>query len=229
MNARRVVIVLGLVLTAAAAAYALRPGGAPAVDFVDSLSGPQSEHFDIPFDKYTLTPDGLLRHYSESGRTNGNDRPVVRTRSDQYHLRDFVFEVDVTFAKDGEDIAFVGLGDATVTTPHNEPGGAFGFRIHYLPTTREVRLAAMTLPPTGMPITYPYETSLGMVPADGVVTVRLKRSGDQIIGSLPGQDGSERIVQFSDYKQVLRSGRGFLYLANTAEGTVFSNTKVRAR
>lgn len=220
-------IVLGIVLTATAAVYTLRPGNAPAVDFVDRLTGPASEHFDIPFDRYALTPEGLLRHYSESGRTNGHDRPVVRTRSDQYLARDFVFEVDVRFAATGEDLAFVGMGDATLTAPFNEPGGAFGFRIHYLPTVREVRLAAITLPAPGMPVTYPFEQVIGSVPDDRTITLRLERNGDQITGSMPGQDGSSHAVRISDYRQVLRSGRGFLYLANTAEGTVFSNVKVR--
>ncbi len=229
VNARRVLIVIGIVLVGTAAVYSLQPGEAPAVDFVDPLTGPTSEHFDIPFDKYTLTPEGLLRHYAESGRINGNDRPVVRTRSDRYLARDFVFEVDVAFAADGEDIAFVGMGDATTTAPFNEPGGAFGFRIHYLPNNREVRLAAMTLPPTGMSVTYPVEHILGTIPESGAITLRLERSGDQMIGSLPGQDGSERTIQISDYSSILRSGRGFLYLSNTAEGTVFSNIKVRAR
>lgn len=229
MNARRVLIVLGIVVLGAAAVYSLQPDAAPAVDFADGLTGPASEFFDIPFDRYTLTPEGLLRHYSESGRSNGNDRPVVRTRSDQYLARDFVFEVDITFAAGGEDIAFVGLGDATLTAPFNEPGGAFGFRIHYLPTNREVRLAAMTLPQPGMPVTYPIELPLGIVPESRAITLRLERSGDQVIGSLPRQEGSEGTIRISDHRQVLRSGRGFLYLANTAEGTVFSKIKVRAR
>jgi hypothetical protein len=229
VNAQRVLIVLGIVVAGTAAVYTLRPGEAPAVDLVDRLTGPTSEQFDIPFDKYTLTPEGLLRHYAESGRTNGNDRPVVRTRSDQYLARNFVFEVDITFATTGEDIAFVGLGDATTTAPYNEPGGAFGFRIHYLPTNREVRLAAMTLPQTGMPVTYPFEQLIGNVPENGAVTLRLERSGDQITGVLPGQDGNGHTVRISDHRQILRSGRGFLYLSNTSEGTVFSNIKVRAR
>jgi len=229
VSTRTVLLVLGIVVAGSAAVYSLRPGEAPAADFVDRLTGPTSEHFDIPFDKFTLTPEGLLRHYSESGRINGTDRPVVRTRSGQYLSRNFVFEVDVAFAADGEDIAFVGMGDATTTSPFNEPGGAFGFRIHYLPTNREVRLAAITMPPAGMPVTYPVEHVLGTVPESGALTVRLERSGDQMIGSLPGQDGSERTIQISDYSSILRSGRGFLYLSNTAEGTVFSNIKVRAR
>lgn len=229
MTARRLLIVIGIVVLGSAAVYSLRPAEAPAVDFVDRLTGPASDEFDIPFDRYTLTPEGLLRHYSESGRRNGNDRPVVRTRSDQYLARDFVFEVDIRFAADGDDIAFVGMGDGTLTAPYNEPGGAFGFRVHHLPTTREVRLAAMTMPSTGMPVTYPFEQVIGTVPENGTVTLRLERTGDQITGTLPGRDGRGHTVRISDHRQVLRSGRGFLYLSNTAEGTVFSNVKVRAR
>jgi hypothetical protein len=229
VSTRTVLLVLGIAVAGSAALYSLQPGEAAAVDFVDRLTGPTSEHLDIPFDKYTLTPEGLLRQHSASGRVNGTDRPVVRTRSDQYHSRDFVFEVDITFAKGSDDLAFVGIGDATTTAPFNEPGGAFGFRIHHLPETREVRLAAITLPATGESVTYPYEQLIGTVPPNGALTVRLERSGDQIIGSLPGQDGGEHTIRISEYPAIHRSGRGFLYLANTAEGTVFRNVKVRAR
>lgn len=223
------IIVLGIVVAGVAAMYALRPADAPAVDFADTLRGPTSPHFNIPFDKFTLTPEGLLRAHSVSGRANGNDRPVVRTRSDQYLSRDFVFEVDVTIPADAEDIVFVGFGEGVSTAPYSEPGGAFGFRIHALPTTREVRLAAITSPPRGASVTYPFEEVVGTVPSEGTLTLRIERSGDHVIGSLPGQDGSERTVRISGYPSVLRNGRGFLYLSNTAEGTVFSNVKVRPR
>jgi len=68
---------------AAAAAFGLWPADAPAVDFEDPLTGPTSAQFDIPFAKYMPTPEGLRRAHSGSRRANGNDRPVVRTRSDQ--------------------------------------------------------------------------------------------------------------------------------------------------
>jgi hypothetical protein len=229
VNARRVLIVLGIVVLGAAAVYSLQPADAPAVDFADSLKGPSSPQFDIPFEKFTLTPDGLLRSYSASGRANGNDRPVVRTRSDQYLSRDFVFEVDITIPADVEDIAFVGFGEGVTTTPHNEPGGAFGFRIHALPTIREVRFAGMTSPARGASVMYPTEEVIGSVPSTGALTLRLERFGDHIIGSLPGQEGSERTIRISGYPSVLRNKRGFLYLSNTAEGTVFSNVRVRPR
>ncbi len=226
---RAVLLVLGIVVAGSAGVYSLRPQAPPAVDFSDDLRGPTSAQFNIPFEKYTLTPEGLLRTHSDSGRGNGVDRPVVRTLSDRYLSRDFVFEVDVTIPPDVEDIIFLGIGDATATTPFNEPGGAFGFRIHHMPDNREVRLAAMTLPPRGTPVTYPFHELIDSVPASGPFTVRLERSGDQIIGSLPGQDASERRVRISEFPAILSNGRGFLYLANTAEGTVFGNVKVRPR
>lgn len=229
MSTLRVLIVLGIVVAGSAVVYSLRPAGAPAVDFVDNLTGPTSPQFDIPFAKYMLTPEGLLRAQSNAGRSNGVDRPVVRTRSDQYLSRDFVFEVDIAIPPDVEDIVFVGFGEGASTTPFNEPGGAFGFRIHHLPTMREVRLAAITLPPARTAVTYPYDETIGTVPDDGVLTVRIERAGDHITGSLPGQAGSERTLRISAYPSVLKSGRGFLYLSNTAEGTVFTNVKVRPR
>ena len=226
---RRWLPLLGLLVAGSAAAYSLRPAPAPAADFTDTLTGPDSPHLVIPFDKYTLTPEGLLRAHSASGRSNGVDRPVVRTRSDRYLARDFIFEVDVTIPEDVEDIAFIGFGDGTSTAPYNEPGGVFGFRIHHMPGVREVRLAALTLPQTGASAVYLFQDTIGTVPASGTITVRLERSGDHLIASLPGQDGSERTVRMSAYPSILRGGRGFLYLSNTAEGTIFSNVRVRPR
>lgn len=222
-------VALGLVAAGSALAYSLRPAPAPPVDFVDDLTGPTSAQLDIPFAKFALTPEGLLRAQSDSGRGNGTDRPTVRTRSAGYLSRDFVFEVDVTIPPDVQDILFVGLGDGDSTSPFNEPGGAFGFRVHHLPDNREVRLAAVTLPPPGTSVTYPYEEVLGTVPADGTLSLRLERDGDRIIGSLPGQAGSERTIRISEHPSILEGGRGFLYLSNTAEGTVFNNVRVRPR
>ncbi len=229
MGIGRILIVLGIVVAGSAAVYSLRPDVAPAVDFVDDLTGPTSPQFNVPFGKYMLTPEGLLRAQSDSGRLNGTDRPVVRTLSDRYLSRDFVLEVDITIPPDVEDLVFVGFGEGAPTAPFNEPGGAFGFRIHQMPTNREVQLAAVTHPPAGMSPTYLFNENIGTVPANGALTVRLERSGDQLIGSLPGQDGSESTIQISAYPTILESGRGFLYISNTAEGTVFSRVTVRPR
>lgn len=229
MSTGRILIVLGIVVAGSAAVYSLRPDIAPAVDFVDDLTGPTSAQFNIPFDKYMLTPEGLRRVQSDSGRLNGADRPVVRTRSGGYLSRDFVFVVDMTIPADVQDIVFVGFGAGAPTAPFNEPGGTFGFRVHHLPDNREVRFAAITHPQPGTTPTYPFHEILGTVPEDGAVTLRLERDGDHIIGSLPGQTGSEHTIRISAFPTVLRSGRGFLYLSNTAEGTVFSNVKVRPR
>lgn len=225
MNVRHLLIVLGIVVAGSVAVYTLRPADAAAVDFTDGLTGPTSEYFDIPFDKYTLTPEGLLRVHSASGRSNGTDRPMVRTRSDQYLARDFVFEVDITIPKDSVDLVFVGLGDGETAPPYNEPSGSFGFRIHHLPDNHEVRLSASGAAGT----THVVQETIGMFPEDGTLTVRLERFGDLLIASLPRQDGSERTVRISAHPSVLTRGHGFLYLSNTAEGTLFSNVRVRAR
>jgi hypothetical protein len=226
---RRWFPLLGLLVAGSVAAYWLRPAPVPAADFTDTLTGPDSPHLVIPFDKYTLTPEGLLREHSASGRSNGDDRPVVRTRSDRYFARDFIFEVDVTIPEDTEEIVFIGFGDGTPTAPYNEPGGVFGFRIHHMQGNREVRLAAVTQPQRGGSPNYLFQDTIGTVPAGGALTVRLERSGDHITASLPGQDGSERTIRISAYPSILRGGRGFLYLSNTTEGTIFSNVRVRPR
>ena len=43
---------------------------APA-DFTDDLRGPTSSHLRIPFDAYTLTPEGLVRSKAATGRSFG--------------------------------------------------------------------------------------------------------------------------------------------------------------
>lgn len=116
-------------LTASACASGPRP-----VDFNDALSGPVSPALSIPFEKYALTADGLLRTNSESGIENGIERPVIRTVSGEYLSREFVFEVDVTIPADHGDIAYVGFGSGN-NNPllDNEPSQAILFRIHNLP------------------------------------------------------------------------------------------------
>jgi hypothetical protein len=230
MTARGVLIVAGMAVAVVGSAvvYSLIPASVPAVDFTDALTGPDSPQFDIPFDKYTLTPEGLLRAHSASGRGNGTDRPVIRTRSDQYLSRDFIFEVDITIPADVQDIAFIGFGSGAPTPPFNEPSGVFGLRIHYLPGNRQVRFAAISIAGSPAKAAYLFEETIGAFPTEGPLTVRLERSGDHITASLPGQEGSERTLRISAYPTVL-TGRGFLYLSNTAEGTTFSNVKVRPR
>jgi hypothetical protein len=229
VTVRSVLVIAGIAVAASAVVYSLIPESPPAVDFTDALTGPDSPQFDIPFDKYTLTPHGLLRAHSASGRRNGVDRPVIRTRSDQYLSRDFVFDVDVAIPTGGEDIVFVGFGDGASVPPFNEPSGVFGFRIHALTSNREVRFAGTYMPAATTVSPHVFEVTIGSVPDDGRLTVRLERSGDHITGSLPGQEGSAHSIRLSAYPAVLRTGRGFLYLSNTAEGTIFSNVKVRPR
>jgi hypothetical protein len=228
VNARRLLIVLGSVVIGTAAMYALRPDDAPAVDFADNLTGPTSDQFDIPFEKFTMTPEGLLRSRSDSGRSAGTDRPLVRTRSDQYLSRDFVCEVDLMIPADVEDLAFVGFGDARGAAPYFEPSGVFGFRIHHLAGNREILLAAHPLAGATRGPGVVQEI-VGTFPTSGALRVQLTRSGDRLTGSLPDYPGSEHTMNISDHPSILKSGRGFLYLTNSAEGTVFSKVRVRPR
>ena len=59
------------------------------IDFTDDLRGPTSSNLSIPFDAYSLTPEGLLRSKAATGRSFGSDRLVVRTLSGGYASRDF--------------------------------------------------------------------------------------------------------------------------------------------
>lgn len=230
VSPRRLLLSVGVLLAAGAATvYVLGHRPVPAVDITDSLTGPTSPFFDIPFDKYTLSPEGLLRAHSASGRSNGIDRPIVRTRSDQYLSRDFVFEVDVTIPPANEDIVFVGFGEAAPAQPYNEPSNVFGLRIHHLPDNHEVRLAAITLPDNGVGPSYVFHELIGTVPESGALTLRLERAGDSIRASVLGQNDRARTLRISEFPSVLKNGRGFLYMANTSEGTTFSNVRVRPR
>src|SRR5262245_19824423 len=84
-----------------------------AVDISDELNGPVSPFLTIPFDKYQLTPEGLLRTYSISGDRNGTDRVMVKTVTGNYLSRNFRFELSVYFPEGHEDLAYIGFGEGT--------------------------------------------------------------------------------------------------------------------
>lgn len=228
------VAVLGIVL--AAAIYSARPAPAPAVDFSDTLRGPASPHLSIPFDAYALTPDGLLRTTSSSGRESGIDRPMVRTVSGAYLSRDFVFDVDVTIPADIEDLAFVGFGrgDANPGLSH-EPAAAFIFRIHRLPHTDVVHAAAARPPGPRLDTTTPPSEVLLRLEAIGkyvpgmTTTFRIERAGNIVTLSMPGTSGAQSEFDLRDYPELFDERSGFLFFGNSAEGTIFSNVSVRPR
>lgn len=230
------VAALVLVAVAGIGVSSMRPAPVPAIDFSDTLRGPASPNLSIPFQAYALTPEGLLRAESASGRLSGLDRPMVKTRSGAYLARDFVFEVDVMIPPGAEDIAFVGfgLGDPNPGLA-NEPAGAFLFRIHSLPNMNVVHAAAAP-PPGGRhsETVSPADVLLrvdviGRYETGSRTTFRIERAAGIVTLSMPGKSGSQFAFELPSYPALIDGGTGFLFFGNTAEGTIFSNVRVRPR
>jgi len=220
---------MGILLAAGTATvYVLRDRPAPALDFTDGLTGPSSPHLDIPFEAYALTPEGLLRTDSVSGRGNGSDRPLIRTRSAAYLSRDFVFEADITIPSDVQDISFVGFGSGATSPPINEPSGSVFVRIHHVPGNDGVYLAASPSTPSAA-LQYLYYERLGAYPSGRLMTVRFERAGDHVTVSLPDQEGGSLRVRLSAYPSSVREDAAYLFFGSTAEGVIFSNVRVRPR
>lgn len=215
--------------------YAMRTRSAPPVDFTDALTGPASPQFAIPFDSFAFTPDGLLRARSVTARDFGNDRHSVKTVSNRYRSRDFVFEVDVMIPQDTHDLAYVGfgLGDANPAF-NNEPAGAFLFRIHNLPGQNRVDVA-VSRPPTAArqtdagPQVYVRIEELGRYTAATKTTFRIERAGNNVTLSMPAAAGAGRTFELSQFPGLFDEDEAFLFFGNSAEGTVFSNVRVRPR
>lgn len=224
-----------LVALAAVGLYAMRNRPAPAVDFADALTGPASPQLTIPFDSFALTPNGLLRARSVTARGFGNDRLFVKTVSGRYLSRDFVFEVDLTIPADTQDLAFVGFGRGDANPSFNsEPGGAFLFRIHNLPGQNKVDVAA-SLPPaaarqTGAgPQVHARLEELGHYIAGTRTTFRIERAGNNVTLSMSGASVTSRTFELSQFPGLFDEDEAYLFFGNSAEGTIFSNVRVRPR
>lgn len=236
MRLRLAVAALALIALAGIGVHSMRPEPARPADFSDALRGPASPALSIPFGAYALTPDGLLRTTSTSGRESGLDRPMVKTVSGAYLSRDFVFEVDVMIPRESQDLAFVGFGQGDPNPGlSNEPGAAFVFRIHRLPQSDVVH-AAVARPAGGRlaPTVSPADVMLrldaiGTYVPGTTTTFRIERAGDIVTLSLPGAPDVRSAFDLRDYPQLFDDRSGFLFFGNSAEGTIFSNVRVRPR
>lgn len=207
---------------------------APAVDFTDSLTGPASPNLVIPFEAYTLTPEGLRRSRSDPDAGSGRERPMVKTRSGEYLSREFVFEIDVTIPAGTEDIAFVGFGLGEPNpTYYMEPAGAFMFRIHGLRDADGVDVAA-ALPPRpqraggGSPV-HARLQNIGTYPSGATTTFRIEHVDNQVTLSMPGQTGAAHTFELSSFPDLFGRGEAYLFFGNSTEGAVFSSVRVRPR
>jgi hypothetical protein len=225
-----------LVLVAGTIAlYSMRPGPeASAVDFTDDLKGPAAPRLDIPFDAYALTPDGLLRAKSVTGRDFGNDRPMVRSVSGAYASRDFVFEVDVRIPAEIQDLAYVGFGRGDPNPAYyNEPASAYLFRIHNGVGANAINAAA-SRPATARqteagPVVYAAFQTIATYVSGSTTTFRIERHGNRVTLSLPAAPDASHTFDMSLLPGLFGEGEGFLFLGNSTEGTVFSNLRVRPR
>lgn len=202
-----------------------------AIDFVDALTGPDSPAFRIPFDKYALSPAGLVRTLAGSGTQNGIDRPVVRSASGKYLSRDFVFEVDVTIPASHGDIAWVGFGHGINSQLFdNEPTSAFLFRIHNLPdlSFHDIDIG-VGVPSGGKGFRGAFaslERVANYLPGRSM-RFRIEHRGGVVTMTIPALDVS-RAFRFSEFVDLFDSSNAYLFLSNSSEGTTFRNAVLRA-
>jgi hypothetical protein len=205
--------------------------GPGAVDFKDPLTGPISQTLQIPFDKFALTPEGLLRTDSTSGTTNGVDRPIVKTRSAGYLSRDFRFDVTVTIPPDHADIAYVGFGAARSNSlVDNEPTSAFVLRIHNLPSMPHYDIDAVVSVPNASGTIFhnhfAYSEKIGEYRRGESMAFRIERIGDRVTMSVVGLADSARTLSLATYPGLFSESEAHLFFTNSAEGTTFSNLSV---
>lgn len=201
------------------------------MDFTDSLIGPVSPSFDIPFQKYTLTPAGLLRAESDSGTENGIERPMVKSVSGSYLSRDFVFEVDVTIPKDHGDIAYVGFGAGRPNVGmSNEPSNAFLFRIHNLPRLPFYGIDFTIADPEGgggYLGQYRVFERAAEYRAGASMRFRIEHRAGNVTMSIPELPNASFTFTREQYRDLFNATDAYLFFGNSSEGTTFKNASVR--
>ena len=205
--------------------------GLQPVDFDDPLTGPVSPALSIPFDKYVLTPAGLLRQHSESGTENGIERPIIKTLSGDYLSRDFVFEIDVTIPADHGDIAFVGFGAArNHLEGDNEPTDAFVFRIHNLPKTSYFAIDLALADPdggAGFNNRFRMLERLGEYTPGKTMRFQIAHKAGTVTLAIPALPGASRSFPPPRYDGLFEASAAHLFFANSSKGTTFKNASLR--
>jgi hypothetical protein len=199
--------------------------------FQDALTGPVSQDLVIPFDKYSLTPVGLLRAHSESGIENGIERPIVRTTSGDYLSKDFVFEVDVTIPADHGDIVYIGFGAAR-SSPllDNEPTDAFLFRIHNLPRLSFYGIDLTVADPdggAGYRGAYREFHRHEKYAAGQTMRFQITHRAGSVTLSVPALPGVQATFPVDKYRDLFDIDQAHLFLSNSSQGTTFRNMSLR--
>lgn len=206
--------------------------GPEPVDFNDPLTGPVAPALSIPFDKYGLTPAGLLRQHSESGTENGIERPIVKTVSGGYLSRDFVFEVDVTIPADHGDIAFVGFGAARSDLEgDNEPTEAFQFRIHNLPSMPFYDIDLTIADPdggSGFRNRYRVFERVAEYTPGKAMRFQIAHQAGTVTMAIPSLPGIAKTFVREQFDGLFDPSTAYLFFANSSEGTTFNNASLRA-
>jgi hypothetical protein len=222
----KLVVALSVACIAVACARTAEP-----IDFDDTLTGPASLAWDIPFQKYRLTPEGLLRSRSGSGTDDGTDRPVARTVSGAYLSRDFVFDVDVTIPNG--DIAFVGFGDGRNNPAYfNEPTDAVLFRIHNLPRLSIFEIDAAiadrnVTPGNGEQHHFREKLPLATYTSGKTMRFRIVHQGGQVTLSVPSIPDVSITFDRAKFAGLFDRRNSHLFLANSSQGTTFRNVSLR--
>lgn len=222
---------LALLLLAAGFSAGLSAGPTQAAEdplnFTDDLSGPTSPYLTIPTGKFDYANDGLTRIQSDSGTSNGVDRPVVRTISGAFLGRNFVYEIEVLSPPETEDIIFVGFGQG-MTNPSffNEPTNSALFRIHNLGGFYRID-AAIASGLSSWPFT-PIIVSVGSFVPGGTV-FRITRVDDVLTMEIDGQPGATRTFSVASDLWFLDDTNAHLFFANSAEGTTFRDMVVASQ
>jgi hypothetical protein len=199
--------------------------------FQDALTGPVSPELVIPFDKYSLTPAGLLRAHSESGIENGIERPIVKTASGDYLSKDFVFEIDVTIPADHGDIVYIGFGAAR-SSPllDNEPTDAFLFRIHNLPRLSFYGIDMTVADPdggVGYRGAYREFHRHEKYAAGQTMRFQITHQGGSVTLSVPQLPDVHVTFPVEKYRDLFDRGDAYLFVSNSSQGTTFRNASLR--
>jgi hypothetical protein len=220
----RTVLVAALLVPACASEPA-------AIDFSDPLTGPVSPALTIPFEKYGLTAAGLQRTHSESGTENGIERPVVRTASGAYMDREFVFEVDVTIPADHGDIAYVGFGSGRANAVlDNEPSHAFLIRIHNLPRLPFYGIDLTVADPqggSGFRGGYRHFQRIGEYTPGRAMRLQIRHEDGKVTLAVPAVPEARAVFDLARFRDLFTAEDAHLFLANSSEGTTFTNASLR--
>ncbi|MBL4818274.1 MAG: NHL repeat-containing protein [Deltaproteobacteria bacterium] len=197
-------------------------------DFTDPLTAALSTPvFTIDAAKYSFTASGLQRSQSDSGTTNGTDRPMVKSVASNYlSLQNWKFEIDVAPGASNQDLIYIGFGQAIPNTlVSNEPTNGFHLRIHSGGLGSNQIHAAVVVNNATHFLALDTTTLGTLSQHPSKTTFVITRAGDNLTLSVGTQPGVTFSISQHKSSLGLTNSNGFLYFGNTSQTTVFSNAK----